>query len=189
MKVTLHPLATTDDNQHPATGYPDAPLPLDLALATRLQRYFRILSARGDLLARTFFERLFATHPHFRQLFPKDLTVQQKKLMDTLEWVVMNLADRPAVLSAVSDLGRRHVSYGARADDYPIVVETLIAAMRATGRDAFTLEAEADWRTALHLIAHRMANAGPTTHSPSPSKPADPEVTPTPTAHGSHSAL
>lgn len=176
MYVTLHPLATTDQSRPPASSVPgEAGFVVDLALAARLGASFRLFADQGDTLARRFYDRLFAAHPGLRRLFPEDLTAQRGKLMATLEWVATHLADRPTVLAAVGDLGRRHGGYGARPEHFPPVIDALLAAMRDVAGDRLDPGTYTDWETALRLIGERMAHAaqeqGPAVDAAAPTPP------------------
>jgi nitric oxide dioxygenase len=59
-------------------------------------------------------------------MFPTDMTEQRRKLMATLAVVVGGLGNLESVLPAASALAKRHVSYGARAEHYPVVGAALL---------------------------------------------------------------
>jgi nitric oxide dioxygenase len=51
---------------------------------------------------------------------------QRKKLMSTLAVVVSGLSNLESILPAASALATRHVSYGAKAEHYPVVGGALL---------------------------------------------------------------
>jgi hemoglobin-like flavoprotein len=71
-------------------------------------------------------DRLFETAPQVRAMFPADMAEQQKKLMATLGVVVNGLSNLESVLPAASALAKRHVAYGAKLEDYPVVGSALL---------------------------------------------------------------
>jgi hemoglobin-like flavoprotein len=150
MKFSTHPLS-------PAQGSRDFPTATnDLALAQRLRQSLAILLADGTKLAAIFYADLFAKYPQIRPMFRNDITIQQKKLTDTLEWVVGNL-DRPhEVRTAARELGRKHDTYGAVAEHYPIVRDVLVDAMSKVAGDKWTRDLDADWRLAIDLLSALM---------------------------------
>ena len=61
-----------------------------------------------------------------KAMFPDDMTEQRKKLMATLAVVVSGLGNLQSILPAASALAKRHVSYGAKAEHYPVVGAALL---------------------------------------------------------------
>src|SRR5258706_10419914 len=59
-------------------------------------------------------------------MFPADMTEQRKKLMAMLAAVVNGLGNLETVLPAASALAKRHVTYGAKAEHYPVVGAALL---------------------------------------------------------------
>lgn len=76
--------------------------------------------------ATLFYNRLFEVAPSVRSLFPDDITEQRKKLMATLAVVVTGLDKLDTILPAASALAKRHVSYGAAPEHYPVVGSALL---------------------------------------------------------------
>ena len=66
----------------------------------------------GRRFSRNFYTRLFELAPHIRVLFPDDMSVQVKKLMEMLATLVGKL-DQPHELAMILEaLGTRHRDYG-----------------------------------------------------------------------------
>ena len=59
-------------------------------------------------------------------MIPVDMKEQRKKLMTTLAVVVNGLSNLDTILPAASALAKRHVSYGAKPEHYPVVGGALL---------------------------------------------------------------
>jgi hemoglobin-like flavoprotein len=116
-------------------------------------------------LARVFYVRLFEVAPELRAMFPADLAEQHRKLTDELRAIVDLLDHVDELIVRTSDLGMRHVGYGAQPDHYDVVGEVLLDALAAVLGTAFTPEAEQAWKYAYNLVAEAMQQgaATPTT--------------------------
>jgi hemoglobin-like flavoprotein len=100
-----------------------------------VQESFAKVAPIADQAAVMFYNRLFEVAPQVKAMFPADLTEQRKKLMATLSVVVNGLSNLDSVLPAASALARRHVSYGAKPDHYPVVGgRSVVDAGKGTGR-------------------------------------------------------
>ena len=91
-----------------------------------VQQSFSKVAPIADQAAVLFYGRLFEIAPQVKAMFPADLTEQRKKLMATLAVVVNGLGDLTSILPAASALAKRHVTYGARAEHYPVVGAALL---------------------------------------------------------------
>jgi len=91
-----------------------------------VQQSFSKVAPIADQAAVLFYDRLFETAPQVKAMFPADISEQRKKLMATLAVVVNGLGDLKSVLPAASALARRHVTYGAKAEHYPVVGAALL---------------------------------------------------------------
>src|SRR5437763_4479333 len=91
-----------------------------------VQQSFAKVAPISETAAVLFYDRLFEVAPTVKAMFPADMTEQRKKLMATLAAVVSGLAAFESVLPAASALARRHVSYGAKAEHYPVVGGALL---------------------------------------------------------------
>jgi hemoglobin-like flavoprotein len=60
----------------------------------------------------------------------------------------------------LQNLGRRHAGYGALAEHYPAVGDSLIAALRHSAGDAWTPAVEESWTAVSGVISSTMAAAG-----------------------------
>ncbi|ACD83144.1 globin domain-containing protein [Candidatus Methylacidiphilum infernorum] len=103
-----------------------------------------------------FYRRLFDVEPKVRPLFKIDIEKQGRKLMDVLNWIVLNLQDIDAALDAARELARRHVKYGVKAEHYPVVGHTLIWTLRKMIGSEWTKQLEQLWTQAYEALAQVM---------------------------------
>jgi hemoglobin-like flavoprotein len=106
-----------------------------------------------------FYDRLFAIAPEVRSLFPSDLTEQKKKLMQMIATAVTNLHQVDKIISAVEDLGRRHVGYGVTAKHYEPVGAALLWTLEQGLGAAFTPPVKAAWTETYMTLAGVMQKA------------------------------
>lgn len=118
----------------------------------RLRRSFSEVSAQPRALAARFYQELFATAPNLRTLFPADMTSLQGHFEAALALVIKNLEDMAVLQDSLRDLGAQHVQWGARPEDYFVVRDAIVRAIRATSL-SWTDELDADWRQAITAIA------------------------------------
>jgi hemoglobin-like flavoprotein len=118
----------------------------------RLTRSFEEVSAQPRALASLFYQELFSAAPGLRPLFPADMSSLQGHFEAALALVVRNLQDLSALQESLRELGVQHVRWGAKPEDYGVVREALIRAIR-TSSPGWTADLEDDWRRAITAIA------------------------------------
>ena len=124
-----------------------------------VQDSFKAVVPIAGPAADIFYGRLFEVAPQLRLMFPQDMTEQKKKLMQMIGVAVNNLHQVETVVSAVQELGRRHVDYGVKDEHYDIVGGALLWTLGQGLGDAFTPEVEAAWAEAYGLLATVMKEA------------------------------
>ena len=118
----------------------------------RLKRSFTEVAAQPGALAARFYLELFTAAPALRPLFPVDLTALQGHFEAALALVIRNLEDMAVLQDSLRDLGAQHVGWRAKPEDYFVVRDTLVRAIREASA-SWTDELEADWRSAITAIA------------------------------------
>ena len=118
----------------------------------RLRRSFSEVSAQPRALAARFYHELFSAAPNLRPLFPADMTSLQGHFEAALALVIKNLEDMAVLQDSLRDLGAQHVQWGARPEDYFVVRDAIVRAIRATSV-SWSDELDADWRQAITAIA------------------------------------
>jgi hemoglobin-like flavoprotein len=121
-----------------------------------VQDSFAKVAPISEQAAVIFYDRLFEVAPSVRAMFPNDMTEQRKKLMGTLAVVVNGLSNLEAVLPAASALAKRHVSYGAKPEHYPVVGGALLWTLEMGLGDAWTPDLAAAWTAAYGTLSGYM---------------------------------
>jgi hemoglobin-like flavoprotein len=121
-----------------------------------VQESFSKVAPISDRAAVIFYDRLFEVAPQVKAMFPADLTEQRKKLMTTLAVVVNGLGNLEAVLPAASALAKRHVSYGAKPEHYPVVGGALLWTLEKGLGAAWTTDVAAAWTAAYGTLSGYM---------------------------------
>jgi hemoglobin-like flavoprotein len=118
-----------------------------------VQESYAKVAPIADQAAVMFYNRLFEVAPQVKAMFPADLTEQRKKLMATLSVVVNGLSNLQSVLPAASALARRHVSYGAKPEHYPVVGGALLWTLEKGLGDNWTTEVAEAWTAAYGTLS------------------------------------
>jgi hemoglobin-like flavoprotein len=118
-----------------------------------VQQSFAKLAPISDQAAVLFYDRLFEIAPSVRALFPADMTEQRKKLMATLAAVVSGLGNLESILPSASALATRHVSYGAKAEHYPVVGAALLWTLEKGLGEGWTPEVADAWAAAYGTLS------------------------------------
>jgi hemoglobin-like flavoprotein len=121
--------------------------------AKLVQQSFSRIVPIADKAAVIFYDRLFEIAPQVRSLFPSDMEEQRGKLMATLTAVVGGLTNLPSILPAASALARRHVSYGARAEHYPVVGAALLWTLEKGLGEGWTPDVADAWKAAYATLS------------------------------------
>jgi hemoglobin-like flavoprotein len=123
---------------------------------TLVQQSFARVAPISETAAVLFYDRLFEVAPSVKSMFPADMTEQRKKLMAMLAAVVAGLANLDSILPAASALAKRHVSYGAKAEHYPVVGGALLWTLEKGLGDGWTPDVADAWTTAYGTLSGYM---------------------------------
>ncbi len=118
-----------------------------------VQESFAKVAPISETAAVLFYDRLFEIAPKVKAMFPTDMTEQRRKLMATLAVVVGGLGNLESVLPAASALAKRHVSYGARAEHYPVVGAALLWTLEKGLGDGWTPDVAEAWTAAYGTLS------------------------------------
>ena len=121
-----------------------------------VQDSFAKVAPISETAAVLFYDRLFGIAPQVKAMFPADMTEQRRKLMMMLAAVVKGLGDLTSILPAASALATRHVSYGAKAEHYPVVGAALLWTLEKGLGDGWTPDVAAAWTTAYGTLSGYM---------------------------------
>ena len=125
----------------------------------RIRANWAVAAGVPDQVAQAFYARLFRIDPSTRRLFPQDLTIQGRKLTDTLAFIVDHLDDDKALVPAAQDLARRHVDFGVQRDHYASVGQALVGTLAQMLGPNFSEDDEAAWGAVYTELADVMTAA------------------------------
>ena len=120
---------------------------------TLVQASFGKVAPIADQAAVMFYDRLFEIAPQVKAMFPSDMTEQRKKLMATLAVVVNGLSNLETILPAASALAQRHVTYGAKAEHYPVVGSALLWTLEKGLGEDWTPDIASAWTAAYGTLS------------------------------------
>src|SRR5262249_15773368 len=101
---------------------------------------FQKISLHSDEVAASFYKRLFELYRFVRPLFKHDMSLQQRKFMQTVGTLVAALEMPGQFMPIVAHLGKRHAAYHVEQEHYAVVGKALLWAFeQALGPD-FTPE-------------------------------------------------
>ena len=124
--------------------------------ATRLRDSFAKIVMHGDEVPLFFYSDLFIKHPEVRDLFPISMKAQREHLIGALGQIVAQV-DRVDDLGVfLQGLGQDHRKFGAVAEHYDAVGDSLLATLAHFAGDAWTPEVAADWTGAYRMVASAM---------------------------------
>lgn len=127
--------------------------------ALRLKNSFAKIAMHGDEVPLFFYSDLFIKHPEVRELFPISMKSQRDHLIGALGQIISQV-DRAGELTAfLEGLGRDHRKFGAVAEHYDSVRDSLLETVAHFSGDAWTPELATDWMDAYSLVAGIMHSA------------------------------
>ena len=111
------------------------------------------------LVGDVFYSKLFMEHPPLRRLFPKDLEEQYQKLLAMVNLIVGRLNQIDKLTEDISDMARRHVRYGVKAEHYAAVGNALLWTLeQGMGKD-WVPEVQQAWVACYTILSDTMINA------------------------------
>jgi hemoglobin-like flavoprotein len=117
-----------------------------------------------ETAAQLFYERLFEMDPSLRALFRGDMREQGEKLMQLIDAAVNGLSQLERIVTAIQELGRRHVDYGVKDHHYDTVGAALLWTLHKSLGAEFTPAARNAWATVYGVLAATMQEAAATAH-------------------------
>ena len=125
-----------------------------------VQDTFELVKPISDAAAEMFYAKLFELDPELKPLFQaSDMKTQGNKLMTMIGTAVAGLSNLESIVSAVEDLGKRHVGYGVLDSHYDTVGAALLWTLEQGLGDAFTPEVKEAWATVYGILANTMKTA------------------------------
>jgi NAD(P)H-flavin reductase/hemoglobin-like flavoprotein len=125
----------------------------------RLKENFAQVAKYGDEVPLIFYSDLFQRAPHIRDLFPISMSAQRDRLVGALGRIVSSVDDADELIPYLRGLGTDHRKFGAVAEHYDLLGESLLFTLAHFSGSDWTEELAADWRAAYALAALAMIEA------------------------------
>ena len=136
-----------------------------------VKRTWKMITPIATTAADLFYDKLFEIDPSLDVLFDGvDLASQKQKLLQALATTVAGLDAPEDLISRLSDLGRRHASYGVVDAHYEIVGRSLMWTLEQGLRDEWTPQAQEAWTAAYTFVSETM-KVGARSHASDLSQP------------------
>ena len=126
---------------------------------TVVKASWHMLTPIANEAAAMFYQRLFELDPTLKLLFVRDMEQQGRKLMGMIGIAVNSLDRIDEIVPAIQELGRRHIKYGVKYQDYATVATALLWTLQQSLKQEFTPEVEAAWTAVYRLLADTMKEA------------------------------
>lgn len=112
--------------------------------------------APRGVLAAAFYHHLFAAHPELESLFNTDPRAMEMKFEMTLRSIIDALDRSSDMEQPLHELGARHSAYGVRKEHYAMAGKALLAALRETQPETWSVGVEDAWSEAYAWISAQM---------------------------------
>jgi nitric oxide dioxygenase len=115
-----------------------------------------VLEEHGEAITTRFYQRLFENHPELLNVFNQANQKQgrqQTALANAVYAAAAHIDNLEEILDNVKLIAHKHVSLGIKPEQYPIVGENLLKAMKEVLGDAATDEVIDAWSDAYGIIA------------------------------------
>ncbi|SEF13109.1 nitric oxide dioxygenase [Burkholderia sp. WP9] len=115
-----------------------------------------VLAEHGYDIVKCFYKRLFEAHPELKNVFNmahQEQGQQQQALARAVYAYAENIEDPSSLTAVLKNIANKHASLGVRPEQYPIVGEHLLAAIKEVLGDAATDEIISAWAQAYGNLA------------------------------------
>jgi len=128
-----------------------------IKLVKKTWRLIRLVDPQlvGDL----FYSKLFADKPSLRNMFPKKMDEQYRKLIDMLNAIVARLDRLDELNTEIVEMARRHSGYGVRPAHYKMVGTALLWTLQKGLGSDWTTEVKNSWVECYTILADIMMGA------------------------------
>jgi nitric oxide dioxygenase len=115
-----------------------------------------VLAQHGYDIIKHFYRNMLSVHPELKNIFNmrhQERGEQQEALARAVYAYAANIEDPQCLGAVLKNIANKHVSLGVRPDQYPIVGEHLLAAIKAVLGDAATDDIMSAWAHAYGNLA------------------------------------
>lgn len=129
-------------------------MPISDAEKLLVTESFAKVAPISEKAAQLFYNRLWEIDPSTKELFKStDMREQGRKLMQTLATAVGALYNLEAIVPVVEQLGKRHIAYGVKKEQYDTVGAALLWTLEQGLGPDFTPEVKDAWVKIYGILA------------------------------------
>jgi len=121
-----------------------------------LRDSFARVAPQADIAALVFYRHLFTLAPELRALFNTSIELQGRKLMESLRYTIATLEKPDELVPVLEGMGRRHVTYGTKAEHYALVQQAMLQMLSEVLGHSYTAAAATAWGEALEFVSAAM---------------------------------
>jgi NAD(P)H-flavin reductase/hemoglobin-like flavoprotein len=126
------------------------------SLSRILKESWTLVEEHQERLASYFYARMFLSNPQLRDLFPVQMDVQRARLLGAIVTAVQSVDDPERFDEYLRSLGRDHRKFHVTPEQYDIVGDSLMEALRTFAGGEWSPEYDQAWRDAYAMIARKM---------------------------------
>ncbi|MBS0493763.1 MAG: NO-inducible flavohemoprotein [Proteobacteria bacterium] len=115
-----------------------------------------VLAEHGNDIIKCFYKRMFEAHPELKNVFNmvhQEQGQQQQALARAVYAYAENIEDPSSLMAVLKNIANKHASLGVRPEQYPIVGENLLAAIKEVLGGAATDDIISAWAQAYGNLA------------------------------------
>jgi hemoglobin-like flavoprotein len=114
---------------------------------------------KPEIIADTFYSKLFLDNPSLRRMFPIEMQGQYEKLMSMLTTIIVRLDRLDELQADIEAMGVRHHEYGVKPRHYTMVSDALLWTLEKGLAHDWNEETAAAWQKCYNLLSESMINA------------------------------
>ncbi len=111
---------------------------------------------KPEIVADTFYTKLFIDNPSLRNMFPTDMQGQYEKFMLMLNIIVARLDKFDDLIADLTAMGERHKTYNVKPEHYKMVGEALIWTLKNGLSNDWNEATEQAWLKWYKIISNCM---------------------------------
>jgi len=122
----------------------------------RIRESFEWFVPCGPAMVAMMMRKLSDKNSHVRNMFPPDCETVNRRIFETLRQVVDHIDHFESLERPLAELGVRCAKAGARAADYAVVRDEMLAVMAEIGGGDWDFRLSQEWREVLDAVAGAM---------------------------------
>lgn len=132
-----------------------------------LKESWALVEADADEVANYLYARMFLVDPGLRELFPVTMDASRRRFVDTLVHAIQSIEDTERFDEQMRAQGRAHRKFHVSPEDFAVLGESLLEALRHFAGSRWSIEYDQAWRDAYDTMATRMLRgAAADAHNP-----------------------